>query len=278
MIHRAPPELHLPDLPEIAVQLGLPGADGVPGAPMRAALTWGYRLRQGVSSYLPLLLMGLLAASTWWLVKNTPQGDGPAADKPPREAPDYTMAGFSITRFSPEGQVVLRIAGDTMRHFPATDRLEIEGVRIHAIAPDGRTTDATARRALANGDGSEVQLLGGARVVSQLDGAEVLELRGEFLHAFLRFERIRSHLPVQLRHGGTETRAGGLDYDHLQQLLQLSGPVRATLQPGARARPPARAASAGGAGGTGGAMPAHAAPVSTVSNPTMPAKAPEPRR
>lgn len=308
MNHRAPPELHLPDLPEIAVQLGLPGdgggsgASGVSGAPARVASPWRYRLRQGLSSYLPLLLMGLLAASTWWLVKNTPRGEGPLADKPPRESPDYTMAGFSITRFSPEGLVVLRIAGDTLRHFPATDRLEIEGVRIHAIAPDGRTIDATARRALANGDGSEVQLLGGARVVSRLEGAELLELQGEFLHAFLRFERIRSHLPVQLRHGGTETRAGGLDYDHLQQLLQLSGPVRATLQPGVRARPPAGVASATDAKPVKAAAvdtasdspaaitvvpstaapvtaaPITAVPVNTAPVNTMPTQAPEPRR
>jgi len=30
------------------------------------------------------------------------------------------------------------------------------------VAPDGRRTEATARQALANGDGSEIQLLGGA--------------------------------------------------------------------------------------------------------------------
>jgi lipopolysaccharide export system protein LptC len=271
--HRTPPALHLPDLPEIPVQLGLPDADAdaAEGSPSRPALSWGYRLRQGLSSYLPLLLMVLLAATTWWLVKNTPSGDSPAAAKAAREAPDYTMAGFSITRFSPEGQVVLRIAGDTLRHFPATDVLEIEGVRIHAIAPDGRTTDATAQRALANGDGSEVQLLGGARVISQLDGAQVLELQGEFLHAFLRFERIRSHLPVRLRHGSTETRAGGLDYDHLQQLLQLNGPVRATIQPGPRAKSPARAGTAAAAAAN--TVPIIAAPINTAS-----AKAQEPRR
>lgn len=278
MIHRAPPELHLPDLPEIPVQLGLSVPDTPdptePGHSPRPAVPWVYRLRQGLSTYLPLLLMGLLAASTWWLVKNTPQGDAPAADKPAREAPDYTMTGFSITRFSPEGRVVLRIAGDRMRHFPVTDQLEIEGVRIHAIAPDGRTTDATALRALANGDGSEVQLLGGARVISQLDGAEVLELQGEFLHAFLRFERIRSHLPVRLRHGGTDTRAGGLDYDHLQQLLQLSGPVRATVQPGSRARPVAGTAAKGALADTSTNITAVATPL--VGTPS--AKALEPRR
>ncbi len=241
------PELHLPDLPEVSVQLGLPTLAGTEppaaGRPARPALPWRYRLQQALSSYLPLMLMALLAAGTWWLVRNTPQAPGARPDAPPRQTPDYTMTGFAITRFAPDGQVSLRIAGDTLRHFPATDRLEIDGVRIQATGPDGRSTNATARHALANGDGSEIQLLGGAQVVSQLPGGETLEVQGEFLHAFLRFERLRSHLPVQVRHGGTLARAGGLDYDNLQRQLTLNGPVRATVAPGGRARPPATPAS-----------------------------------
>ena len=240
------PELHLPDLPEVSVQLGLPalaGADAPAGRTPRAAQPWHDRLLQGVSSYLPLMLMALLAAGTWWLVRNTPQAPGARPDAPPRQTPDYTMSGFAITRFAPDGQVSLRIAGDTLRHYPATDRLEIDGVRIQATGPDGRSTNATARHAVANGDGSEIQLLGGAQVVSQLPGGETLEVQGEFLHAFLRFERLRSHLPVQVRHGGTLARAGGLDYDNLQRQLILNGPVRATVAVGGRARPPAAPAS-----------------------------------
>lgn len=244
MTANPPRALHLPDLPEMAVQigdggltLGLADAQG-PGPGPRPAPSLGYRLRQGLSSYLPLLLMGLLAMSTGWLVKNTPQAPGVAADGPPRQTPDYTMTNFSITRFAADGQEVLRIAGDALRHYPLTDRLEIDGVRIHATAPDGRTTDASARRALSNGDGSEVQLLGGAQVTSQLKGADTLNLQGEFFHAFVRFERLRSHLPVLVRRGGTETRAGGLEYDHLAQQLKLLGPVRSTLLPGRRSSAP----------------------------------------
>ena len=153
------------------------------------------------------------------------------------------MTSFAITRFAPDGQVALRIAGDVLRHYPATDRLEIDGVRIQATGPDGRSTVATARQAVANGDGSEIQLLGGAQVISQWPGGDALEVRGEFLHAFLRFERLRSHLPVQVRHGGTQARAGGLEYDNLQRQLTLLGPVRATVAPPGRART-ATAASA----------------------------------
>jgi lipopolysaccharide export system protein LptC len=241
------PELHLPDLPEVPVQLpSLPGlrTPPPPGA-ARPTLSWDWRLRQMLSAYLPLLLMALLAVGTWWLVKHTPQPEGPAAATPVRKEPDYTMTAFSVSRFGPDGRLVLRIDGDQLRHFPDTDRMEIEGVRIHAIGNDGRITDASARRALANGDGSEVQLLGGAQVTSHLPDGDTLQVDGEFLHAFLRFERLRSHLPVRVRRGGSDIRAGTLDYDNLSQQLQLGGPVRATLLPGRRTLPaPAGPASA----------------------------------
>jgi lipopolysaccharide export system protein LptC len=263
------PELHLPDLPEVSVQLGLPalagagpGADGpATGRLPRPVQPWHDRLLRGLSSYLPLMLMALLAAGTWWLVRNTPQSPGARPAAPPSQTPDYTMSGFAITRFGPDGTVTLRIDGDLLRHFPATDRLEVDGVRIQATAPDGRTTHATARHAVANGDGSEIQLLGGAEVISQQPGGERLEVRGEFLHAFLRFERLRSHLPVQVRLGGTDARAGGLDYDNLQRQLTLAGPVRATMQPRGRA-------AAGTPGAVGVTRAAATGPLLSASAPT----------
>ncbi len=245
-----PRALHLPDLPEVSVQIGgpAPGPDGgladglqnapAPGQPPRPQPALGYRLRQALSSYLPLLLMALLAASTAWLVKHTPQASAPAGMRAPREAPDYSMTGFAIVRFAPDGSEALRIAGDVLHHYPATDELEIDGVRIHAVAPDGRRTDAVARRALAKGDGSEVTLLGGAQVRSQIDGEDALLVQGEVLHALLRLQKLRSDLPVQVRRGNTETRAGGLDYDHKARQLRLLGPVRATWLPGQRGELP----------------------------------------
>jgi lipopolysaccharide export system protein LptC len=231
----SPPELHLPDLPE--VHLGGPAA--APAGPPRPRLGLWFAVRQGLGTYLPLLLMAALAVGTGWLVKNSPQRPDALPAAAPREAPDYTMRTFSITRFDDTGRVALRIDGDVLRHYPLTDRLDIDGVRIHAIAPDGRVTDASARRALANGDGSEVQLMGNAEVRSQIGADDTLVLRSEFLHAFLRFERVRTHLPVHITRGGTVTQAGGMDYDHVQQLLQLSGPVRTLLPPGTGQRAPA---------------------------------------
>ena len=203
-------------------------------------MPWSVRLRDLVSAYLPLLLMGLLALGTWWLVKNTPLFEAPGAAGVPRHVPDYTMSQFKVQRFSKDGRMRAQIEGDVMRHFPDTDTIEVDNPRIQAFAPDGRVTVATARRAISNADGSEVQLLGDAHVVRAADAREqATDFRGEFLHAFFNTDELRSHMPVTVRRGSTEMRADGLDYRHREQRLQLTGRVRVVFPPAGQARTPA---------------------------------------
>lgn len=217
-------ELHLPDLPELS--LG-PVAEPVPRAP----LPWHRRVREALSTYLPVLLMTALALLTWWLVKSTPQPEAAREAAPPGSDPDYTMTGFVVERFDAQGRLKARVEGDKMRHYPDVDRFEVDGARVRTVGPDGRQTLAQARRALSNGDGSEVQLFGDARVESAGPLGDTLQVSGEFLHVFVNAERLRSHLPVVVRHAGSEIRAAGIDYDHLSGLLQLQGPMRAWLPP-----------------------------------------------
>jgi lipopolysaccharide export system protein LptC len=189
-------------------------------------------LREAVSAYLPLLLMVALALATWWLVKNSPKplgDDGPAKA---RSEPDYSMSGFVLERFGADGRLKLRMEGARMRHLPASDRIEIDEVRIRSIAPDGRVTLAQARQALANGDGSEVQLRGGAEVTSEREGGAPLWVKSEFLHAFLVTERLRSDRPVEVKIGAAQLTAAGLEYDHPAGRLDLQGPMRAVWPPG----------------------------------------------
>jgi len=188
------------------------------------------RFVEQLSSYLPLLLMALLALGTWWLVKNTPTTDSDRPTAPLRHEPDYTMTNFMVRRFAADGTMRAQIEGDTARHYPDTDTLEIDNVRVRAVGPDGAVTRAEARLALANGDGSEVQLHGGAHVVREgLHGEDPVDFRGEFLHAFLDTERVRSHLPVVVTRGGTQVHADAMDYDNLERIVQLRGRVTATF-------------------------------------------------
>lgn len=227
-------ELHLPDLPEVPLSLGPADARA-----RRPRLPWHLRLRENLSSYLPLLVMGLLVLASWWLVKNSPRPAGPAEEKAANNEPDYTMERFALERFDAQGRLKLRIEGARLKHFPATDRIEIEDAQIRAIAADGRVTLAHAKVALGNGDGSEVQLRGGAEVTSTDANGAPLVMRSEFLHAFLVTEQVRSHLPVQVQMGNSQLRAAGLDYDHGARRLDLVGPMRAELTPRATTAPKA---------------------------------------
>jgi lipopolysaccharide export system protein LptC len=40
---------------------------------------------------------------------------------------------------------------------------------------------------------------------------------------------VRSHLPVTITRAGTEVKADGIEYSHLDRLIQFSGRTRATF-------------------------------------------------
>jgi len=203
-----------------------------------ATASWPARVLDVVSAYLPLLMMAVLALGTWWLVRNAPTVAEPREAVAPRHEPDYEMTNFVVQRFAKDGTLKTQIEGDRLRHFPDNDTLEIDRARLRAVGNDGIVTLATANKALANGDGSEVQLLGDARIVRPAHGnEEEIEFRGEFLHAFRNVERVRSHLPVTVTQGESVVRADGMEYDNLARVIDLHGRTRATFVSPRRPQP-----------------------------------------
>lgn len=187
--------------------------------------------------YFPLVSMGFLAFGTYWLVRSTPPAVGPAQHRPTRHEPDYFMENFSVRTFDAAGRVRTEVLGAKARHYPDTLWLEIDDIRVRSYDERGRLTTATAKRGLTNEDSSEVQLTGNAVVVREADlrpgapGTPRMEYRGEFLHAFMNTERVRSHKPVELLRGNDRFAADRMDFDNVEQVLQLSGRVKGILMP-----------------------------------------------
>lgn len=193
---------------------------------------WLRRLLQPLTTYLPLLLMGLLALATWWLVQNTPLLLPQGPSKAVRYEPDYTMHQFSVHRFAQDGRLKGQMQGDILRHYPNNDTVEVDQVRLYSFGPTGNITRASAKQALSNGDGSEVQLKGQARVQRDArEGEEASVFTSEFLHVFLGTEEVRSHLPVVLQRGSTLVAGDSLSYDNLSRVVSVNGRVRATFAP-----------------------------------------------
>jgi lipopolysaccharide export system protein LptC len=230
-------ELHLPDLPEVPVAVGS-------GLPPRPRASWRVRLRDLLATYLPLLLMALLALGSWWLVKNVPPAQKPRPAAPPRAEPDYTMSGFALERFAQDGRLKLRLHGAQMRHFPDTDRIEVEQLRAESFATDGRVTRAQAQRGLSNGDASEIQLFGQVEITQPDRQGVPVRLSSEFLHLYTASERVRTHRPVRVEHNGARLSAQGMNYDHASGQLAVTGPARLVLPPGGPERGARRAGPA----------------------------------
>ncbi|WP_255357274.1 LPS export ABC transporter periplasmic protein LptC [Xylophilus sp. Leaf220] len=197
------------------------------------------------SIYLPVLLMGLLALGSYWLVRSTPPPAVAEPERPVRHEPDYFMRDFAVRNFDKDGKLTSEIFGTEGRHYPDTDTLEIDKPRIRSFSKDGKLTVATANTALSNGDGSEVQLFGNAIVTREATtdarGQPVpqMQFRSEFLHAFTETERVKSHKPVVLTRGQDQFTGDGMDYDNYDQVANLRGRVRGIMVPTPRAAPAA---------------------------------------
>lgn len=199
----------------------------------------GRRVLDRLAVYLPLVLMGLMAMSTYWLVRNTPVMGEAELEAAPRHVPDYFMRDFSVKVFGEDGRLKSEMVGTEGRHFPDTDTLEIDQPRIRIIGTEGRVTTAVAARGLINADGSEAQLFDKAVVVREAStNAQGVvtprsEMHSDFLHMFANTEQVRSHLPVLLVRGAGDrfTSQDGIDFDNLDRVTQLTGRVRGTLLP-----------------------------------------------
>lgn len=200
-----------------------------------SAAPWGRRLRWGwdrLSIYLPVVLMGLLALGSYWLLRATPEPELPVAERPPQHEPDYFMRGFAVRTFAPDGTLRSEVRGSEARHYPDNNSTEIDQARIRSQLPGSALTTARAERVTSNADQTEFVLRGNAVVVREAAGANRprLEFQGEHLRVLTDDRRVLSEQPVLLLRGRDQIRANTLDYRDGTGVAVLQGRVQATLQ------------------------------------------------
>lgn len=217
--------------------LAQPPAPELPGGPaepeprrVRAPSEhWSIRLRDLLSTYLPLLLMLLLAALTWWLVRMTPVPLAARTAEPSSQAPDYTLGDVELVRYRGDGSLMARIRARELRHYPVGDRLELDAAWVLADHPDGALL-AQAERAVVTEEGQRVRLEGDVRLSRAATATqEAFEARTRLLEVDTQSGRAWTDEPVQLIQGELRAQAAGLDYDQSGSRLQLKGPIRAQL-------------------------------------------------
>ena len=190
------------------------------------------RLLDKLSIYLPLIVMALLALASWWLVRSVPVLLTPEANKPVRQDPDYRLADFSVKSFNASGRMTREVIGDKAQHYPATEALHIDQIRIYAESESGAKMNARAAQGVATDDGTQVTLTGDAYAVRHpYNTSPRVELRGERLVALPDDDRVTSSDPVQITRERDVFTAATMDFNSSTAEYVLQGRVRGSLAP-----------------------------------------------
>lgn len=195
------------------------------------------RLWDHASIYLPVLLMGLMALGSYWLLQATPEASSAKAARPVTHEPDYFMRRFSVKVFDADGVLKTEVYGAEARHRPDNRTVEIDQARIRSVQPNGLLTTATAQQVTSNAAQTNFVLEGDAVVVREAgrtpDGTVLprLEFRSQRLQVFTEPQRLMSDRTVTLVRGNDRIKADLLDYRGNDRVLLFSGRVKAHLSP-----------------------------------------------
>lgn len=196
-----------------------------------------WRTLERLTVYVPVLLMALLALTSYWLLRATPVIPVPVAKAPPQHIPTDVMRRFSVRTYGPGGVLKSEVFGQEARLYPDDGSMEIDDSRIRSIDAQGVVLNSVARRVWSNAAQNEFVLKGDAVVVREAavlsngEKRERLEFQGQHLHVFSATRHIVSDQPVVLIRGLHRISANQMDYTEQGQerVAVFTGRVRATL-------------------------------------------------
>jgi lipopolysaccharide export system protein LptC len=183
--------------------------------------------------YLPVMLMGLLALASYWLLRATPATTGPAVARAEAHHPHHVMRQFSVRTHGAGGALKTEVLGSEARLFPDDGSMEVDNLRVRSFSPDGVLTTLSGDLGWVNKAHDEFVLRRNARMVREAatlpNGQQFsrLEFQGNHLHVYTDTHRVLSDEPVVLLRGADRLSGNRLDYNDEQRVAVLTGRVRA---------------------------------------------------
>ncbi len=190
-----------------------------------------------VIAWSPVLLLGGLAALTYWLDSQV-QPPVPRRDGSERHDPDLFIEGFRAVTLDPQGRPVQMIAGKSARHFGDDQTTEFEAPMLSLTEAGKPAFRVTAAHGKLTGDRKDVFFTGSVRAIREGGPATQGEtpagpvtVTTEFLHVIPDKEIARTDKAVTIEEPRGIIRAVGLELDNTTKTLKLKSAVRGTLEP-----------------------------------------------
>ena len=185
----------------------------------------------------PVLLLGGLAALTYWL--DTQVQPAPAhRDGSTRHDPDLFLTDFRAITFGDDGKPSEVLAAAKAEHFPDNDTAELTDPKLALTQPGKPPITITADRGVVAGDRRHGDFAGHVRVVREADPAAApgtdaggpITLTTSTLHVLTQDERVTTDQPVTVEEPRGIIHGRGLVFDNKTKHVRIEAPVQGTFQ------------------------------------------------
>ncbi|MCC6193578.1 MAG: LPS export ABC transporter periplasmic protein LptC [Burkholderiales bacterium] len=187
----------------------------------------------------PVLLLGGLAALTYWLDAQV-QPEPPRRDGSQRHDPDLYVEGFRAVELDAQGRARQVIAGKRALHFGDDQTTEVTEPMLSQTEPGKPAFRVTAALGKLSGDRKDVWFTGDVRAVRAAgparpgsDPVGPVTVITEYLHVVPDKELARTDKPVTIEEPRGIIHSVGLELDNKAKTLKLTSGVQGTLQPNA---------------------------------------------
>ena len=190
-------------------------------------------------SWSPVLLLGSLAALTYWL---DAQVQPPPAhrDGSSRHDPDLFLADFRAVSFDANGKPIESLSAARGDHYPDDDSIGLTKPNFQMTQPGKPAFTIDAERGSVTGDHENVYFSGKVRAHREAEnatasqdreGAGAMTLETEYLHIVPKTERAETDRAVTIREPRGIIEGVGLDLDNKSKTAKLRSRVSGTFQP-----------------------------------------------
>ncbi|MEP7181765.1 MAG: LPS export ABC transporter periplasmic protein LptC [Betaproteobacteria bacterium] len=198
----------------------------------------GRTLLDRLVAWSPVLMLGSLAALTYWLDAQV-QPPAPRRDGSTRHDPDLYIEHFRAVSLDAEGRPLQSLAATRAQHFPDDDSIEIAGPSLALTEPGRPRMSVSADAAVVPGSRETVIFTGNVRASRDAapptkageKGSGPVTLATEYLRVDPREGRAVTDKPVTIEEPRGIIHSVGMELDNKARTLKLKGGVRGTLQP-----------------------------------------------
>jgi lipopolysaccharide export system protein LptC len=189
------------------------------------------------TAWAPVLLLGALAALTYWLDSQV-QPPAPRRDGSARHDPDIYIERFRAVELDAKGRAKQAVSGKRAMHFGDDQTTEVIEPMLSQTEADKPAFRVSASRGLLSGDRKDVYFTGNVRAVRDAgptkpgeSPAGPVTVVTEYLHVMPDKEVARTDKAVTIDEPRGIIRSVGLELDNKAKTLKLRSGVSGTLQP-----------------------------------------------